>query len=53
MDLIAERGIATYYSGKAVVFHSLGHKMLGGGTNQGKAIHLKNNDIDLRVVILL
>ncbi|KAJ3699844.1 hypothetical protein LUZ61_003549 [Rhynchospora tenuis] len=49
MDLIAERGIASHYSGKAVVFRALGHKMLSGGTKQGKAIHLNNTGKALRI----
>ncbi|KAJ4753611.1 GTP pyrophosphokinase [Rhynchospora pubera] len=49
MDLIAERGIAAHYSGKAVVFCALGHKMLSGDTKQGKAIHLNNTGKALRI----
>lgn len=48
MDLIAERGIAAHYSGKAVP-SMLGQNTPAGRNSRGKTTCLKNSDFALRV----
>lgn len=50
MDLIAERGIAAYYSGKGPVASLVGNGMPGGRNSRGKAACLNNADFSLRVL---
>ncbi|KAJ8636365.1 hypothetical protein MRB53_010632 [Persea americana] len=49
MDLIAERGIAAYYSGKGPVASLVGNGMPGGRNSRGKAACLNNADFSLRI----
>ncbi|XWS36147.1 hypothetical protein CRYUN_Cryun20dG0059600 [Craigia yunnanensis] len=49
MDLIAERGIAAHYSGRAFVTGLVGHAVPNGRSSRGKTVCLNNANIALRV----
>ncbi|XP_010522807.1 PREDICTED: putative GTP diphosphokinase RSH1, chloroplastic isoform X2 [Tarenaya hassleriana] len=49
MDLIAERGIAAYYSGKAFVAGLVGNSISMCRSSRGKTISLNNTNFALRV----
>ncbi|CAI0469687.1 unnamed protein product [Linum tenue] len=49
MNLIAERGIATHYSGRGNITGLVGHAKPGGRSSRGKTICLNNANIALRV----
>ncbi|KAF6174546.1 hypothetical protein GIB67_017129 [Kingdonia uniflora] len=49
MDLIAERGIASHYSGRVFVTDLVGHVMAKGKHSRGKVVCLNNANIALRI----
>lgn len=50
--MIAERGIASHYSGKVLVTGLVGHAMPNGRSLRGKPVCLNNANIALRVFVL-
>ena len=49
MDLIAERGIAVYYNGRALSAGLAGSQIPVGRNSRGKTGYLNNADFALRV----
>lgn len=49
MDLIAQRGIASHYSGRGFVTGLVGRTIPGGRSSRGKTVCLNNANIALRV----
>jgi GTP pyrophosphokinase len=53
MDLIAERGIATHYSGRGVVSRPVRPGISSGRNAKGKVICLNNTGFALRVLYII
>lgn len=53
MDLIAQRGIASHYSGRGFVTGLVGRAIPSGRSSRGKTVCLNNANIALRVCIYI
>lgn len=53
MDLIAQRGIASHYSGRGFVTGLVGRAIPSGRSSRGKTVCLNNANIALRVSIYI